>query len=305
MTHSTAFRVARVAVLALCLTGTACVDDTVVSPVYGAGCDRGALRPGRTILAALDEDSCVEALNLYSLEASAYAAHELQVEAGRAYIVRLARRPDPNRNGRNGLYPVLSLWGRGAGGTSAPVSMSYEDGIDSDAEVFFVAPRSERFNVVASSYDRAIDYASLGGYALSATTCPVLKLNADTGSTTFTLRDSECVRGVADLPGYGGEAPAYNFITVKANPNERISLAVTANDFMPTWEAFGPSLDTYAYLGSSENVGPYRRYIGEESRSLNFVRQGGTLTIAIGGINFTGPSRQFTLRITRTPLPAT
>ncbi|MCC7004110.1 MAG: hypothetical protein IT357_18290 [Gemmatimonadaceae bacterium] len=287
------------AVLALTLA-SACADDTIVTPTFGAGCSAGTLRPGQPRRSALNEDSCIEQYNLWSNNDVAYESHTLQTDEGQAYMVSVAKRPDLTRNGRNGLYPVLTAWGRGTGGVAAPLALSEGDAANAGAELFFVAPRRSALQLVVSSYDDAAEYEYLGGYEIAAQRCPVLRLNADTGSTALTLKDSPCVRSTEHRMEYGGDTLAYNFITIAVKAGERLSFRATAADFTPAWEAFGPSTDTYGYLGYP---GARSRYLGEESRSLDFL-QDGTMTLAIGAINVTGPSKQFTLHVTRSLSPA-
>lgn len=286
------------AVVLVSLAG--CASDRIITPVFGAGCDAGTLRPGRTVQRALNEDSCIDPFQFRSGSSSAYESHRLEVDADKAYFLRMSPRPDPRRNGRDGLSPVLSVFGRGPGGTSSPLSVSNEgDGDGRDAELFFVAPRREALQVVTSGFDDITDYEFLGGYALTLETCPVLGTVADTGTTTFTLRDSRCVRGTEDRQEYEGDTIAYNFITIKANPWETIRITANGTDFTPAYETFGPNPDTYGRLTQSAL---YDRHIGEGTRSYDFYTHGGRLTLAIAATRITGPSRQFTLRVTRTPI---
>jgi len=286
---------------ALLLTGlAACAGDRILTPTFGAACERGTLRPGRTVLGILNEDSCADTYNVVSAYRTAYESHRLSVDAGQAYFLRMSPRPDPDRNGRNGLSPLLSVFARGDGGTSAPLSTSYEgDGDGRDAELFFVAPKREALQVVTSGYDPITDYEYLGGYRLTLETCPVLGAVADTGTTTFTLQPSRCVRGTTSRIEYQGDTIAYNFITIKANPWETIRITANGSDFTPAMEMFGPRADTYGRLTSSAQ---YDWYIGEGTSEFSFYADGGTLTMAIAASRITGPSRQFTLRVTRTPL---
>lgn len=286
---------------ALLLTAVAaCAGDRILTPTFGAACERGTLRPGRTVLGILNEDSCADAYNFYSGTRSAYESHRLDVNAGQAYFVRMSPRPDPDRNGRDGLSPVLAVFARGDGGTSAPRSVSDEsDGDDRDAELFFVAPKRETLQVVTSSFDAITEYDYLGGYRLTVETCPVLGAVADTGTTTFTLQPSRCVRGTTSRVEYQGDTIAYNFITIKANPWETLRITANGSDFTPAMEMFGPRGDTYGRL---TNDAQYDRIIGEGTRAFNFYADGGTLTVAIAASRITGPSRQFTLRVTRAPV---
>lgn len=286
---------------ALLLAGlAACAGDRILTPTFGAACERGTLRPGRTVLGILNEDSCADTYNVYSGSRTAYESHRLSVDAGRAYLLRMSPRPDADRNGRDGLSPLLTVFTRGDGGTSLPLSISTEgDGDGRDAELFFVAPERGTLQVVTSGYDPITEYEYLGGYRLTAEACPVLGAVADTGTSTFTLQPSPCIRGTKDRLEYQGDTIAYNFITIKANPWETIRITANGSDFTPAMELFGPRADTYGRLTSSAQ---YDRFIGEGTREFNFYTDGGALTVAIAASRITGPSRQFTLRVTRTPL---
>ncbi len=288
---------AAVATLML-LVAAACAKDSILNPLFGEGCERSRARSGQRITGALNEDSCVDPYSFWTSRSAAYAAHPISLEPGKAYFVRTSAAPDPERNGRDGLYPVLSLWGRGEGASSLPLAVSESNGGDRIAEFFFVADRRGEHQLVVSSYDPANEYEYLGGYELEVEACPVLGLAADTGTTTFTLRASPCRRGNEYLAEFGGDTAEYNFITIRAEPFERISIRTSATDFTPAWEAFGPDLDTYAYLRGDAIM---RRYVGEESRSMQFGPRGGQLTLAIGAVNITGPSREFTLHVSRSP----
>ena len=279
---------------------SACVDDTVINPVFGAGCDAGDIRPGRTVRSALNEDSCVESLNLVSYGRSPYAGFGASLTEDKAYYVSMTRRPDLDRFGRNGLYPVLSLWGKDKAGNVLPLSVSSGEAEEGNAEFFFVAERSGTHRLVASGYYDASDYSSLGGFELTLHECPMLGTISDTGSTSFTLRDSECLRtGVTGLPEYQGDVPAYNFVTVRSVPGEEMTITVTADDFTPAIEAFGPGQDTYDYLA----YGDYASTVGETPVAVYTGERAGRVTIAIGAVNATGPSRRFTVRIQRAPIP--
>jgi hypothetical protein len=297
---SPSLRAARAGLLiASLLVAAACAKDSIITPTFGAGCSAGIIRPGQTRRSALNEESCVDQYHFWSGYDVPYESHTFNPEAGRAYMVRATAKPDLDRNGRNGLYPLLTLWGKTRDGISVPRAVSDGD-TDIPSELFFVAPSSASQQLVVSGYYSAESYSDLGGYELSLQRCPVLVADVDTGTTTLTLKASPCERSTVQYSEYGGETPAYNFITMRVNAGERISLQATATDFTPAWEAFGPELDTFGYLDAD---GAARRYIGEESRSLNFTRAG-TLTLAIGAINVTGPSKEFTLRVSRTPLAA-
>jgi hypothetical protein len=297
-TYSDLRRVVASASAALLLL-SACAKDTVINPVFGAGCDAGDIRPGHSIRSALNEDSCVESLNLLSYARSPYAGFGASLTKDKAYYVSMTRRPDPDRFGRNGLYPVLSLWGKDNAGNVLPLTISSGEARDENAEFFFVAERSGTHRLVASGYNDASDYSSLGGFELTLHECPMLGTLSDTGSTTFTLRDSECLRtGVARQPEYQGDIPAYNFVTVRSVPGEEMTITVTADDFTPAIEAFGPGQDTYDYL----SYGDYASNVGEAPVAVYTGERDGRVTIAIGALDATGPSRRFTVRIQRAPI---
>lgn len=293
MTLSTLrFRLLSAAVGTTVLLTSACVGDQVVNPLFGAGCDGGTLRRGTT-LGALNEDSCVLSYHPYTGDRSAYVSYGATLDAGKAYMLTLNTRPDPARAGRDGLDPVLFVTGRNDAGVSALRAASDDDAGDLDSELFFIAPRTSHYRVIASSYLDPVDYEVLGGFALTFRECPVLALRPDTGTTAFDLRDSECRR--SDVPVSTPHVTGFNFLRVKAAPYEEITISTTATDFTPVWHAFGPGMDTFDILdrGFWDNVE------GSAARTFTFGRDGGYLTIAVTGRSATGPSRRVQLRLMR------
>ncbi len=294
MTHSTTPLRSAAALLGLTvLLSSACAADRVVNPIFGAGCDGGTLRRGTT-RSALNEDSCVLSYHPYTEDPSAYIGYDARLDAGKAYMLTMLAVPDAERAGRDGLDPLLMVTGRAAGGISMPLAVSDDDAdVDSGSELFFVAPHSGSYRVVAGSYYNPIDYDELGGFTLRFLECPVLTLRPDTGTTTFDLRESECRRS-----GISSSTPhitGYNFVRVKAAPNERLTISTVASDFTPVWHAFGPGMDTFDEL----NQGFWGSVADTTARTFTFGRDGGHLTIAVTGQRPTGPSRRFQLRLRR------
>jgi len=293
MTHSTLRIRSAAALLGLTvLLSSACAADRVVNPIFGAGCDGGTLRRGTT-RSALNEDSCVLSYHPYSTYPSAYLGYDARLDAGKAYMLTMSAAPDPERAGRNGLDPLLMVTGRAASGLSMPLAVSDDDGDGSNSELFFVAPHSGSYRVVAGSYYNPIDYDELGGFTLRFLECPVLTLRPDTGTTTFDLRESECRR--SDVSATTPHITGYNFIRVKAAPNERLTISTVASDFTPVWHAFGPGMDTFDEF----NQGFWDSAADTTASTFTFGRDGGHLTIAVTGQRPTGLSRRFQLRLRR------
>lgn len=281
--------------LVLALIVSACTKDLVVDPTFGDACTVGTLRPGRTVTSALNEYSCVDALGSASAADAPYETWEVELEAGAAYFVTMKKTPDAARLGRNNLDPVVALWGRDARGVSALLGVSNDEGEGSSAEYFVVAPRSGRFNVVATAYGLAHDPAYLGGYELSLQRCPVLaRVDGRRSETTATLAPSPCRRtGVRDGGAEDDEVPSYNFFAIKVDSGQPITIRVEAEDFTPVWEAFGPGFDAYATLWDD------RSYFARKGESPNYGRatRSGWMTLAVGAIARVGPSGEFRVTV--------
>ncbi|MCC7004112.1 MAG: hypothetical protein IT357_18300 [Gemmatimonadaceae bacterium] len=269
------------------LLSLACAKDSVVDPLMGAGCDVGALRPGVT-RGALNESSCILSFNPWSEDRSAYAAHPLSVREGRAYMLTLSAAPDPDRYGRNDVDPILLVYGRAATGLNTLVAADDDAGRGRSSELFFIAPRGGTHRVIATTYGDTFDGDYLGGYALTLRECPVLSLNPDTGTTRFTLPESECQRRDDN---YDIE---YSFIRIPVAPYERITVTTTGTGFTPRWEAFGPDMDTHA------NLDGYAWSItGNAPTTMGLGDRGGSITLAVGALAAQSPTRQLTFTLRR------
>jgi len=285
-------RSALLATTALVLLASACAQDTVVNPIFGAGCDAGRLAPGKT-RGALNENSCVETYNPWTSYRSAYASHGMSLERDKAYMLTVLPVADPSRNGRNGLDPVLTVYGVDGRGPARPLAISDDDGADRGSELFFFPLRTGTYRAQISSYYSALEVDALGGYEVAFTACPVLSLRPDTGATEFTLPESACYRtGEGDIP----TEIAYRFIRVPVAAYEELTIRFTAADFTPFWEAHLKGMDSHGRL----NAGDQTQAEGELARTLyNDSPDAGYATIAVGVLDSTGPSRRITLHLSR------
>lgn len=282
------------ALLALGLA--ACGDDTVVTPVFGERCSAGELRIGTAATGALAEDSpCVEERHFWTSYRSAYDAYAVRLEAGKAYIFRLEKRPDARREGRDNLDALLTVFGRDEAGVVRPLALSDDEGGDRDSELLFVAPRSGTFQVVAGMYGSIDDVDDLGGYLLTSAECPVLGRITGSGSRTFTLAPSACVRTDA---GEGGAPAAYRFVTIDAEPDQRITVAVEADGFQPAWELYGPAQDAFANLYDESQ---HRASTANGQGFIDVGPRGGRVTLAVGRLG--GEGDEFEVSVTRAPRP--
>lgn len=283
-------RLAALGALSITLA-SACSGDRIVTPLTGASCDAGPLRVGTT-RGALNEHSCVMSYHPWSGTRSAYVTYAADLRSDKAYMLTLAPIGDPDRNGRNGLDPVLTVYGRTADGGSTPVAISDDTDRDRSSELFFMPTRSATYRVHVAQYDDAYSYDGLGGYALAFAECPVLSVRPDTGATTFELQPSACFRtgGPQDDP----RGMTYSFIRIDARPNEVLTISVAATDFTPHIEAMAPGMDTYGYLDGNRY-----RWTGTSPNDISVGPTGGRVTLAIGAVESSGPSRRFAFTLRR------
>lgn len=291
---------AAVALVSVALISSACSDERIVSPIFGEGCDVGTLRIGASVTSALHEDSpCIDTRNFYSGYRTPYEAYEVRLEAGKAYMFRQERIPDPTREGRNDLDALLSIWGRSESGASVPLGMSDQEGGGDDAELHFIAPKTGTYRLVAGSY-YGLQQGDFGGYRLTSAECPVLGRITGSGDEEFNLKPSACLRHEAGFTGGWEDDPiaAYRYIRIDAKPNEQITIRVESDDFVPAWEVFGPGIDTYGYL-YADSWSERRNGNGQVVVTTGAV--GGTVTLAIGVLETTGPDEEFEVTVTRAP----
>jgi len=276
----------------LSITMLACAKDVLIDPTFGAACRVGTLRPGRSVDGALNEDSCVDSHSLLREVQTAYESYELDLKQGTAYQLVMTHRPDPRRLGRDGLDPVLELWGRNADGGSRPLAISLDEADALNAELLFVAPESRRVQVIAGSNYPYHEYERLGGYTLEVEQCPVLGTLDDTVST-FTLRESPCERrGARDDETLQSEPIRYNFVSFVADSGTTVTLSVEAEDFTPVWEGFGPGFDSFSILRSNRR----RTSVVGEHPVSGYFDERTHVSIGIAAFDPTGPSRQVRIR---------
>jgi hypothetical protein len=279
--------------LALLVAG-ACGGDGLAT-MFGQGCNAGLLRPGEAVYGSFTPESCVDPYHFYSENAVPYEAYTVQLVAGRAYMFHMAQISDPV-TGLDAVDPMLALWGRNSDGATIPLAFADDNagGTDShDSEIFFVAPSSGIYQLVAYSYDDD----DLGGYRVTANECPVLAALDTAGTYNFALRSSRCYRH--DAGGASDPVP-YVFFSLRAEPDEDIALTVTTTAFTPTGELFGPGFDTNANLYSE--TASTTLYGSGNPATLYMYDVGGRVTIGLGGTQ-RQTSGAFTLILGRTPAP--
>ncbi|HKS07672.1 MAG TPA: hypothetical protein VJR92_15325 [Gemmatimonadaceae bacterium] len=272
-----------------------CGGDSTTQPTFGSGCSVGSLRSGETVEGELGAESCSIPYHFWSGNEVSYETYRVTLQEGKGYWFYM--RQIPNGDGDNDLDALLTLYGRDESGATIPLAISDDDagGIDGhDSEIFFVAPRSGTFNLVAGSYD----INDVGGYRLTMRECPVVA-TLDTAGTYESLpfADSECVRhSIAQT----GVASKIVLMAIPSDEFETLDLDVTSGDFSPRIEAGGPGFDTYdniyddnVYEVSSTTPATVSLVNGEVS---------GMVTLAVGASMF-DPSGTFDVVLGRTPAP--
>lgn len=268
---------------------------TATEPVFGAGCQQGTLQPGDTVIGAFTPASCQMGFNLWSYTPTPYVAYAVRLTRGHAYMLRLDSIPDPADPASHAVDALLSLWGKNAEGTSIPLAMSDDEAGDHNSVLWFVAPATGTYEVVASSYW----HTDLGGYRLTLQECPVLGVLDTAGTYGFTLGPSPCIRPKAFGPA---DTAAYSFVSFVAAPDEAVGTSVIAAEFPPAWELFGPGFDTY---GNVYQDSRYSRTKGlGNTAGFTFGPVGGLVTLAIGATTVDSTGGAFFITLTRTPAPA-
>lgn len=269
-----------------------CGGDSVVQPTFGSGCSAGTLRTGETVGGELGAESCSVPYHFWSGNEVSYETYRVTLTEGKGYWFYM--RQVPNGDGENDLDALLTLYGRDESGASIPLAISDDNagGIDGhDSEIFFVAPRSGTFNLVAGSYD----INDVGGYRLTMRECPVVA-TLDTAGTYESLpfSDTECVRH--SIAGTG-VAAKFVLLAIPSDEFETLDIDVTSGDFTPRIEAGGPGFDTYdniyadnVYETSSTTPATVSLVNGEVS---------GIVTLAVGASMF-DPSGTFDVVLGRT-----
>jgi hypothetical protein len=250
-------------------------------------CAVGALTPrGPTEIAGATIDSTFPVGLLCS-----HAEFDVPLVMGSAYFLALTHRPDPSNGGGDGVDPVLSLWKSSIAGPIGPatadlLALSDHDGGDRNSEIFFVAPVSGTYRLVAGHRVPLLP----GGYRVTGERCPVIAPAPIVGVQTYTLPAipaGMCIRHYAP-----GATSQYRFVSVPTDSLELLTISVTSTDFTPVWQAF---MDW-----DPRNVEWPGPIVGNDSTRTLTVYPDGRLTIAIGGTTPTA-SGDFTLTVTRTP----
>ena len=277
MTNTTS-RLAALGLAALVLT-SACGDDSILEPTFGAGCLRGSIAPGETVTGSLSSASCRMTYHFYVSDVIPYESWSVHLEAGQAYMFTEQQIPDPAQDGLNGVDATLTLYGKDAQGRSVPLAVSDDEaeGVDGhDSEFWFVAPKTGDYILVAGAYD----WNDFGGYRLTVRSCPVLGVIDTAGTYTFPSPTSSCIRhGHTDASG----PLTYAFLSVKADTFETISVAIDHDASTAYYEIGGPDFDTYANI-YDESSSDYNNSNGTASVTMSEIP--GRVTIGVGTGDF-------------------
>ena len=289
------FRVAGVVVGLL--LAAACGSDTITSPIFGSGCQKGTLQPGDTIIGAFTTSSCQMAFDWYSNSHAPYVGYTVNLTKGKAYHVLLEHIPDTANANLDGLDARLTLWTRNSDGNSIPIAASDDDAGHLNSEIWFVAPVGGTFELVAASYS----YGDLGGFRLEMNECPVLGVLDTVGTYSFTLAPSPCWRHRAG--NNSADTSGYSFVSLQSVAGEQITTTVTSAAFNPAWEEFGPGFDVYGKIYNAS------RWAGTTGggNSLSITLDptlGGQVTIGIGGSAVDTATGAFSITLGRVPPPA-
>ena len=276
--------------LVLPLVLLACGDDTTTSPIFGAGCSKGTLSPGDTVLGRFTETSCQMEFDFWSYEHAPYEAYDVHLTKGHAYMIRLDSLPDATYDHFDSR---LTLWGKNADGSSIPLAASDDEAGFHNSVLWFVAPVGGTFKLVASSYW----YGGLGNFRLIMHECPVLGTLDTAGVYNFALTASPCV--VPRAGATGADTSAYSFVSLQAEAGEGVSTTVTTSAFPAISELFGPGFDIFANIYSDS-----RSDIAKGSGVANaftLANTGGQLTLAVGATTVDSTAGAFTITLGRTP----
>ena len=271
----------------------ACGSDTITSPIFGAGCQAGTLRPGDTITVRFTTTSCFMEFDFWSYGHAPYVGYSVHLTQGHAYMIRFDSIPNPIGSDMDAR---LTLWTQNADGSSIPLAASDDDAGALNSALWFVAPATGTYQLVASGYW----YGALGDYRLTMNECPVLGVLDTAGTYNFTLGASSCVRPKA--ANSTADTSAYSFLSFMAAPGEAVSAKVSSAAFPPVWEMFGPGFDTYAniyndtYWGKTKGTG--------NTTAFTLGATGGLITLAVGATTVDSTSGAFSVQLVRTPAPA-
>lgn len=283
---------------ALAVTLAACGSDTSTSPTFGSGCNAGTIAPGEIKHSAFTRASCLQSYNFWSDGTIPYESWTVHLTAGKAYMFYEAMEPDSAHGDTNDVDALLSLWTTAPNGTTVPLAISDDDAEGPhghDSQIWFIAPVSGTFQLVAQSY-WGDEY---GGYRLEAHECPVLAKLDTVGTYNLTLPDSPCLR---IAPGsVGSDTAKVSMIAIPSQAFDSVLVSVSSAAFTPTWEMFGPGFDTYSNIyGVTQSVS------GQGTGSSGILRMaelGGTVTLEVGSTTVDS-SGAFSVTLARGPMPA-
>lgn len=270
----------------------ACGSDNITSPIFGAGCNKGTLSPGDTILGSFTPTSCQMEFDFWSNEHAPYVAYDVHLTKGHAYLIKLDSLPDATYNDFDAR---LTLWTTNANGSSIPLAVSDDDAGFHNSEIWFVAPVSGTFKLVASSYW----YGGLGAFRLAMNECPVLGVLDTVGTYNFTLATSPCIASRAG--GNNADTSRYSFLSLNATAGEGVTTTVTTAAFPPVFEMFGPGFDVFSNIYAGSRSAATKG--SGNSNSFTMGATGGQVTIAIGGTTVDSTTGAFTITLGRVPAP--
>ncbi|HTK56587.1 MAG TPA: hypothetical protein VL295_07175 [Gemmatimonadales bacterium] len=283
----------RSALLVAVCGALACGSDSIVNPTMGSGCNVGALHPGDTVVSAFNDSSCAFVNYFWSDNRVPYESYTVSLTKGKAYMFTESNIPDPAQGGRDDVDAQLTLWGKNANGINVPLAASDDEargdsGLNS--VIFFVAPTSGTFQLVATSYY----WPGFGGYELTMNECPVLAVLDTAGTYALNLQPSNCRR--VNAANIAADTSLYSFVSFQVDSFETVHSIVTSAAFTPDWEMFGPGMDF------DENIYDYshaaRSGVSGGDISITMDEVGGQVTIGVGG-NAAQTTGAFTLQLTR------
>lgn len=273
---------------ALLMLTVAC-DDTVVQPIFGAGCSVGSLRPGSDVVGQFDRRACVQDYEGYSGNSVNYVSYSVTLTRGKGYYFFSSLVPN-SEDGVSGST-LLTLYGKNEDGQSVPLTMSNYDagGSLGASEFLFIAPRSGTYRLVVSNYE--ID--NVGDYRVLMEECPVVGTIDTVGSYVFTHSGSNCVRRNI---GYQGVASQVVLVGIKPQANQEHAATVSTNSFSPIFEMGGPGYDFLNYFGG----GSYSYNTGNFSTAYTYTSDDvdGWITLAVGAYEL-DPRGSFTVDFNR------
>lgn len=283
----------RLAVFGAAVTIIACASDTLVDPTTGSGCNAGAMHAGDTVTSSFSDSSCAFTNYFWTDNRVPYESYTVSLSKGKAYMFTESNIPDPTHGGRDLVDAQLTLWGKNSDGVNVPLAAADDEAAgDSglNSVIFFVAPVSGTFQLVATSYY----WGGFGGYQLTMNQCPVLAVLDTAGIYSLNLKASPCRRVNAAF--IAADTSLYNFVSFHADSFETVHSIVTSAAFTPDWEMFGPGMDFDTRLYDYTNEVESSTSGGNISFTLAEV--GGLVTIGVGG-NAADTSGAFTIQLTR------